>query len=226
MGDDAEFHKAALKLSKRGTAIAVWSLVVAVLGLGYTVFADLGGIEWAKGAVSGWVEESSEGPASEPTSDEATSDDAVEDDPDSPAAEKEASEGALTGFAAFWSGWLVKPGLSVWTGAWHLGLIGLGLTVIYAGINLFVSKVLRLGDWLFYLWLLETLALLVMLIVFAAIMAEGYLTDFLLFLIALIVHWPLWGLIGLWLSTLADPYAEDNPVGLPTEDGLRWFLRL
>ncbi|THV35725.1 hypothetical protein [Glycomyces buryatensis] len=50
MGEDTDHHLATLKVAKHGVIVAVWSLVVAVIGLGYTVFADLGGVEWARGA--------------------------------------------------------------------------------------------------------------------------------------------------------------------------------
>lgn len=153
MRDDIDFQKESLKAAKRGVNIGAWGLVVAVLGLGYTVLTDLGGAEWISGIVKDWFE----GPSDVP-----------------------AHQGGVAGGVedpgldgSGWSGWLFNPGDSFWAGMLRQGLIGIACQTVLIAVNIaYLHFSMRSFNY-FYWWVREVTLLATAMVGAAVVMGEG-----------------------------------------------------
>lgn len=227
MGDDTDHHKAALEATKRGVIVAVWSLVVAVLGLGYSIFADFNGPEWFRGAVSEWIEEE-RGEAEAEAGGDPTSETATEQISTNSDAESDGSQNDAVGsfeasvwqpVSSFVSDWLVKPGLPFWTGFWRLGLIGVGFAVVLGAFKALLSKGFGVNDdgRLFLWWMVETVGLAVLMVTAALAIGEEFWQTALLVVAGALLHTAFWGLVGLIVTIVLAPVQESG-TGIQTRE--------
>jgi hypothetical protein len=221
--DDTNYHRAAMIVAKRGLIVAIVSLAVTVLALGYTIFADFGGVEWTKNAAGGWFDESSGTPQDAETADA----DAGTTSEASPAgtdgdAEDSGSDEADGNLFAVLGRWLkgdlpgefLEPGLPFWTTFEQMVLMG----IVYMTGSLVAKLLFRrdaseesLGSW----FLVDSTVVVVLMLWAAFVVGEGFVNTALMVGTALLQA-VVWAVLGFVLLMAIIPGAEQTST--PTQE--------